>query len=564
LGGAATLAGCIITDGDPGVTCVESDGESPARRSLFVGNLVPTTAVKTPDGPDIWQPRQVNSEGTASMYSWEVPAFSELDEDTAQPRVEIPAEVHISGAAPSEELPETVISGTKDVTTGIEGPGCRGRYDRPLAADLAAGEEFGDIYAPSLGTLNVAARLPEDSVFAAPGADLRRTAEGPTAPLVPRADDYAFQEGYSIVNTTADLYSDALEQGYRDLKRLMAFTQLLFGAGVATLAPASVSLLSQVRPDDVALQFLYNVAKRRIKSELKGLAVDAAKVGLMEVFRAIDGEGNRVDPVGPNATDARMVEGVVFVPPTTDEQRSAFDKPEISTSAYGVPGHQIDDEGVEFGIGLSGPFVSFREPGPEEQTATPAGLSRATTTAPTRTPTPEDATAGTAATTTTPGEQRIVLDLDPTASFKRVPEDDTGVPAPDPVVLADHGIRPGDELTPRTTGTYVIGPSGNERCAVIGVFSRTDEILGPRERDRVPGALDAGADYETVDTYPAGEPTDIPEDFLISGSPDDIDGCERRRTTVTVPEGAAYLFVAVEDDRYNDNSGEISVEITWG
>lgn len=195
--------------------------------------------------------------------------------------------------------------------------------------------------------------------------------------------------------------------------------------------------------------------------------------------------------------------------------------------------------------------VHVEEAATRSGAVTPSSLQRTTTGTPAGAPTP---TAG------DPGDPYVV-DLDPRATFKRVDEGDE-VPAPEPVALADLGVQPGDTLTLRTTGNYVIGPSNRERCTVIGVFSRSREVRERTRRERVPGAVNAGEDYTTVDTLNSGVPTDIPEDFLVSGSPDDLDKCRSRQTTVAVPNGAAYLFLAVEDDRYADNRGDISVSIT--
>lgn len=74
----------------------------------------------------------------------------------------------------------------------------------------------------------------------------------------------------------------------------------------------------------------------------------------------------------------------------------------------------------------------------------------------------------------------------------------------------------------------------------------------------MPGAIDAGVHDVTGGTWPGNEPTDIPEDFLISGPP-------RSSITVVIPPGATHLFVTPADIYYRDNEdpdGDFAVTIT--
>lgn len=118
--------------------------------------------------------------------------------------------------------------------------------------------------------------------------------------------------------------------------------------------------------------------------------------------------------------------------------------------------------------------------------------------------------------------------------------------ADDPTVvrLRDVGLEAGDTVLFERLGEYQFGNSDPTRVReeMAAVFSRTDNLLDRDERDRVPGAIDAGEDYETRRTFVDDLATDIAEDFFID-----------EETTVTVPQGAEYLFVAPPDDRFDDN-----------
>jgi len=153
-----------------------------------------------------------------------------------------------------------------------------------------------------------------------------------------------------------------------------------------------------------------------------------------------------------------------------------------------------------------------------------------------------DAAAPDAARTVT----RVVLD--PRATYLRTDSDTPEPPAA--FDLAALGISPGTVVTLRRAGSFDNG-NGHEFFGLTGVFSATNVILATTAAHRVPGAIDAGDDVETWTTYfpqPDGLVTDIPEDFEISpygGDPDHV--------TLTVPDGAAYLFVSPLDSYFVDN-----------
>ena len=142
--------------------------------------------------------------------------------------------------------------------------------------------------------------------------------------------------------------------------------------------------------------------------------------------------------------------------------------------------------------------------------------------------------------------------LSPTGSFLRICNDS----ATDPVIidLVPLGVKPGDRMLLSARGGYFNGSRPRYRMA-LAVFSSTATLLGPGNQFRVPGAINAGDEYEmyTEDTlFCEGVQTDIPEDFGIEPS-----------ATVTVPAGAKYLFLCAKDKYYEDNVdyGDFGVEL---
>jgi len=144
----------------------------------------------------------------------------------------------------------------------------------------------------------------------------------------------------------------------------------------------------------------------------------------------------------------------------------------------------------------------------------------------------------------------------------------SGVPdlpnAPLIISLASLGIQPGNVISAVPVGDANVCGAG-VFCfgeffspGVCGVFSSSNTLLPPGGTiNRVPGAIapnfSTAFSCGTSPTLYGSLPTDIPQDFFFSGEP------------VTVPNGAAYLFVAVVDIFYSDNSdpnGDFGVAIT--
>ena len=155
---------------------------------------------------------------------------------------------------------------------------------------------------------------------------------------------------------------------------------------------------------------------------------------------------------------------------------------------------------------------------------------------------------------------------------------DPDVPAPPAIVdLAANGLVPGSTmeisfeialpgfsyrcpelpggLAYRTTETFTIQPG----IGLLGVFSTSAALDPASNAHRVPGAIDAGTDAQTPNTfYPlvGGELTDIPEDFLI---------VTPAGFSVVIPAGATHLFLGVGDSFVSDNcTGNVTIAYPRG
>lgn len=71
------------------------------------------------------------------------------------------------------------------------------------------------------------------------------------------------------------------------------------------------------------------------------------------------------------------------------------------------------------------------------------------------------------------------------------------------------------------------------QIGINGVFSNSTMLLSPPNQFRVTGAIDAGADIFTPNTHFGGQPTDIPQDFLVAHTVG---------TVVQIPAGATQLL----------------------
>jgi len=126
--------------------------------------------------------------------------------------------------------------------------------------------------------------------------------------------------------------------------------------------------------------------------------------------------------------------------------------------------------------------------------------------------------------------------------------------APRVIALADIGAAPGDTLDLDTIGAYAELPEledGN-KTTMTAVFSSTSQLLGTGQRNRIPGAINAGSDINTGTflscflIFCSVQSSDITQDFRVDPG-----------VSIVVPPGANYLFVAAlpPSRKWADNSG---------
>jgi hypothetical protein len=149
--------------------------------------------------------------------------------------------------------------------------------------------------------------------------------------------------------------------------------------------------------------------------------------------------------------------------------------------------------------------------------------------------------------------QLIAIKTDPRGTYLRTNFDNA--PAAVPIALAGLGLKPGDRISITRLGDFNCHSScGDLSTGMIAVFSSSNLLLASDQAHRVPGAIDAGVDIVTSRTFFSGVATDIPEDFEVSGT----------GVVLTIPAGAAFLFVAAHDSLYGDNGdpdGDFAVRI---
>jgi hypothetical protein len=88
---------------------------------------------------------------------------------------------------------------------------------------------------------------------------------------------------------------------------------------------------------------------------------------------------------------------------------------------------------------------------------------------------------------------------------------------------------------------------------LIGMSGSTLEFKSVDNLNRVPGAINSGADYKTAETYLGNFPTDISEDFIIRS----LFG-----NRIEIPNGTKFLFLSYAGINYPDNAGTIQVTST--
>jgi len=119
-----------------------------------------------------------------------------------------------------------------------------------------------------------------------------------------------------------------------------------------------------------------------------------------------------------------------------------------------------------------------------------------------------------------------------------------------PISLQSIGIQAGDFIRFRVFGAYSYGTGYADSSKLTGVvFSSSNVLLAQDQRHRVGGAIPAGTPFFSTNTYYQDQATDIPQDFVFG---DGYYGDKER--VVQVPAGAQYIFLAVLDGVYLDNS----------
>jgi hypothetical protein len=135
------------------------------------------------------------------------------------------------------------------------------------------------------------------------------------------------------------------------------------------------------------------------------------------------------------------------------------------------------------------------------------------------------------------------------------PRDNSGVESPGLADLQSNDISAGDTILISFEG-IVDNYGGSDYHTLdylIGVFSSTNQLLSVSEAERVPGAINAGDDFDTGQTWFSQENTDIPEDFQITPS---------TGFSIQVPQNAKYLFISMLDSWYPDNTSPSSIAVT--
>jgi hypothetical protein len=155
--------------------------------------------------------------------------------------------------------------------------------------------------------------------------------------------------------------------------------------------------------------------------------------------------------------------------------------------------------------------------------------------------------------------QVFQFSVDPWSTYLRTVND---APMPPLVVaLSAIGVGPGQWLRVASTGDYAFaaGQPDNYRT-LIGAFSSSATVLPETGfPHRLPDAVAAGPHIPTGASLFGGQPTDLPEDFVISHP------LWTDHVFVEVPPNATHLIVGTLDSYFGDNNdpdGDFGLVVT--
>lgn len=160
---------------------------------------------------------------------------------------------------------------------------------------------------------------------------------------------------------------------------------------------------------------------------------------------------------------------------------------------------------------------------------------------------------------------QVPLPINPKATYLGINNDPAALPAP-AIPISALGLSPGQWVQISTTGGFTANGSGQDTARnLMCLFSSTPQLLTatPGLVTRVPGALTAGPKYTSGNTYYSNDPTDIPQDFIVSRN------SWTNGVLVQVPAGATYLFCTVFGNanytffgNHNDPNGDFTAVFT--
>ncbi|MBS1706384.1 MAG: hypothetical protein JST40_10945 [Armatimonadetes bacterium] len=140
---------------------------------------------------------------------------------------------------------------------------------------------------------------------------------------------------------------------------------------------------------------------------------------------------------------------------------------------------------------------------------------------------------------------QVVVLQDARATYLRV-NNDAALDAP-AIALTSLGVAPGNVLQMEVVGDFSRQGTGGVRIdKTTAVFSSSAVLLSGTNLNRVQGAIDAGTDIATLNTWQGGLSTDIAQDFEVNPNavPERI---------LQIPAGSTHIFFSPFDDFFEDN-----------